>query len=92
MLSRSTSTLKAVVKACKRSGGRKPVLRRLIARIDRYDYKLNIENRTLTLKIHNGREIKLKLLTSIERIKKFRGWSNYEIAVKIIENKVYVAV
>ncbi|MEM2076674.1 MAG: RNA-guided endonuclease TnpB family protein [Sulfolobales archaeon] len=83
---------KAVVRACKRNGGRKPVLRRLTARIDRYDYRLDLESRMLVLKIHNGREVKLRLLTSTERIEKFRGWSNYEIAVKVVEDKVYVSV
>ncbi|MEM1623100.1 MAG: RNA-guided endonuclease TnpB family protein [Sulfolobales archaeon] len=83
---------KAVVRATKQSGGKKPVLRRLTARIDRYDYRLDLENRTLILKIHNGREVKLRLLTSTDRIEKFRGWSNYEIAVKVVENEVYVSV
>ncbi|MEM3132381.1 MAG: hypothetical protein QXV72_07140, partial [Sulfolobales archaeon] len=82
---------KAVVRACKKNGGRKPVLRRLTARIDRYDYRLDLESRTLVLKIHENREVKLRLLTSTERIEKFRGWSNYEIAVKVVENEVYVA-
>ncbi|MEM2413800.1 MAG: zinc ribbon domain-containing protein [Sulfolobales archaeon] len=83
---------KAVVRATKQSGGKKPVLRRLTARIDRYDYRLDLESRMLILKIHNGREVRLRLLTSTERIEKFRGWSNYEIAVKVVEDEVYVAV
>ncbi|MEM3988311.1 MAG: hypothetical protein QXZ22_06870 [Sulfolobales archaeon] len=83
---------KAVVKACKKSGGRKPVLRRLTARIDRYDYRLDLENRALVLKIHENREVRLKLLTSTERIEKYKKWSNYEIAVKVVEDNVYVSV
>ncbi|MEM4664989.1 MAG: zinc ribbon domain-containing protein [Sulfolobales archaeon] len=83
---------KAVVKACKRNNGRKPVLRRLTARIDKYDYKLDLESRALILKIHENREVKLRLLTSTDRIEKYKKWSNYEIAVKIVENEVYVAV
>ncbi|MEM1696980.1 MAG: zinc ribbon domain-containing protein [Desulfurococcaceae archaeon] len=31
-------------------------------------------------------------MTSNERVEKFRGWSNYELAVKVVEDKVYVAV
>ncbi|MEM0197298.1 MAG: hypothetical protein QXK66_06650, partial [Sulfolobales archaeon] len=77
---------KAVVKATKQNDGKKPVLRKLSARIDKYDYKLDLENRMLVLKIHSGREVKLRLLTSIDRIEKFRAWSNYEIAVKIVED------
>ncbi|MEM3974810.1 MAG: RNA-guided endonuclease TnpB family protein [Ignisphaera sp.] len=83
---------KAVVKSSKQNNGRKPVLRKLSARIDKYDYKLDLENRILVLKIHSGREVKLRLLTSIERVEKFRAWSNYEIAVKIVEDRIYVAV
>ncbi|MEM1970042.1 MAG: hypothetical protein QW422_04220, partial [Sulfolobales archaeon] len=83
---------KAVVRASKQNGGKKPVLRRLTARIDRYDYRLDLENRMLILKIHENREVKLRLLTSTERVEKFRGWSNYEIAVKVVEDEVYVAV
>ncbi|MEM2287824.1 MAG: zinc ribbon domain-containing protein [Sulfolobales archaeon] len=83
---------KAVIKACKRNNGRKPVLRRLTARIDKYDYKLDLESRALILKIHENREVKLRLLTSTERIEKYKEWSNYEIAVKVVENEVYVAV
>ncbi|MEM1694930.1 MAG: RNA-guided endonuclease TnpB family protein [Ignisphaera sp.] len=83
---------KTVVKARKRNNGRKPVLRRLTARIDRYDYKLDLENGTLVLKIHGNREVKLRLLTSTDRIEKYKEWSNYEIAVKIVKDRIYVAV
>ncbi|MEM2221775.1 MAG: IS200/IS605 family accessory protein TnpB-related protein [Ignisphaera sp.] len=31
-------------------------------------------------------------MASNGRVEKFRGWSNYELAVKVIENEVYVAV
>jgi len=83
---------KAIAKASKRNGGSKPVLRRLTARIDRYDYRLDLENRVLILKVHGNREVKLRLLSSNERIEKFKGWCNYEIAVKVVEGEVYVAV
>ncbi|MEM3228747.1 MAG: IS200/IS605 family accessory protein TnpB-related protein [Fervidicoccaceae archaeon] len=83
---------KAIAKASKKNGGKKPVLRRLTARVDKYDYRLDLENRILILKIHENREVKLKLLTSSERVEKFREWSNYEIAVKVNEDEVYVAV
>ncbi|MEM2206877.1 MAG: hypothetical protein QXK16_06625, partial [Sulfolobales archaeon] len=83
---------KAVVRASKQNGGRKPVLRRLTARVDKYDYRLNLESRTLTLKIHNGGEVRLKLLTSNERVGKYKEWGNYEIAVKVVEDDVYVSV
>ncbi|MEM2220913.1 MAG: zinc ribbon domain-containing protein [Ignisphaera sp.] len=83
---------KAIVRASKQSGGRKPVLRRLTARIDRYDYRLDLDGGVLTLKIHDGREVKLRLLTSTERVEKFGSWSSYEIAVKVVEDGIYVAI
>ncbi|MEM4827498.1 MAG: hypothetical protein QXK07_05600 [Desulfurococcaceae archaeon] len=83
---------KAVVKAAKQNSGKKPVLRKLSARIDRYDYRLDLENRVLILKVHGNREVKLRLLASSERTEKFKGWSNYELAVKVVGDEVYVAI
>ncbi|MEM1750319.1 MAG: RNA-guided endonuclease TnpB family protein [Desulfurococcaceae archaeon] len=83
---------KTIVKSSKQNGGRKPVLRKLTARIDRYDYRIDLENRTLILKLHGDREVKLRLLTSSKRVKKFRGWDNYEITVKAIKDKIYVSI
>ncbi|MEM4718052.1 MAG: hypothetical protein QXE81_04750 [Desulfurococcaceae archaeon] len=60
---------KAFVKAGKKNGGKTPVPWRLTARINKYDYKMNLEIRTLIPKIYNGGEIVLKLL--IDRIEKF---------------------
>ncbi|MEM0110938.1 MAG: transposase, partial [Desulfurococcus sp.] len=47
------SYAKAIVKSAKRNSGKKPILRKLTARIDKYDYRLNLENRILVLKLHN---------------------------------------
>ncbi|MEM4488850.1 MAG: hypothetical protein QXK88_08690 [Desulfurococcaceae archaeon] len=63
---------RATVKSSKGNDGRKPILRRLTAGVDKYDYRIDLENRTLILKVHNGGEVKLKLLTSSERVEKFR--------------------
>ncbi|MEM4055334.1 MAG: transposase, partial [Desulfurococcaceae archaeon] len=83
---------KTIVKSSKQNGGRKPVLRKLTARIDRYDYRIDLENRTLILKLHGDREVKLRLLTSSKRIEKYKDWSNYELVVKVVENEAYVSV
>jgi putative transposase len=72
----------SLVESAKSNGGRKPVLRRLSARIDKYDYKLDLDNMVLMLKLHNGYEARLKLVSSKERVEKFRGWGNYELVVK----------
>jgi len=83
---------KSVVDSAKANGGRKPILRKLTARVDRYDYKLDLDAMTLTLKLHSNHEIKLKLLAPRERVEKFRGWSNYELVVKYENEELWVSV
>jgi putative transposase len=83
---------KSLVDSAKSNGGRKPVLRRLSARVDKYDYRLDLDNMTLTLKLHSDHEVKLKLVTSRDRIEKFRGWSNYELVVKYEDGEFWVSV
>jgi putative transposase len=56
----------SLVESARSNGGRKPILRRLSARIDKYDYRLDLDSMTLTLKLHNGYEARLKLVTSRE--------------------------
>jgi putative transposase len=82
---------KSLVDSAKSNGGRKPVLRRLSARVDKYDYKLDLDDMTLTLKLHSGNEVKLKLVTSRERVGKFKGWSNYELVVKYEDGEFWVS-
>ncbi|MEL9908810.1 MAG: RNA-guided endonuclease TnpB family protein [Desulfurococcus sp.] len=86
------SYAKAIVKSAKRNSGKKPILRKLTARIDKYDYRLNLENRILVLKLHNGYEAKLKLLVPKERIEKFLGWNNYEIAIRYDGKDYWVSI
>jgi putative transposase len=82
----------SVVKSARSNGGKKPVLRKLSARIDKYDYKLDLDSMTLMLKLHNGYEAKLKLVTSRDRVEKFRGWSNYELVVKFDGSGFWVSI
>ena len=82
----------SLVDSARSNGGRKPVLRRLSARIDKYDYRLDLDNMTLTLKLHSDHEVKLKLVTSRDRVEKFMGWSNYEIVVKYEDGEFWVSV
>ena len=69
---------RSLVDSARGNGGRKPVLRRLSARVDRYDYKLDLDSTTLTLKLHSNYEARLRLVTSKGRVERFGGWSNYE--------------
>jgi len=83
---------KSLVDSARGNGGRKPVLRRLSARIDRYDYRLDLDSMTLTLKLHSGYGAKLKLVSSSERVEKFRGWGNYELIVKYDGSGFWVSI
>jgi len=73
---------KSLVGSAKNNGGGKPILRRLSARVDKYDYKLDLDDMSLTLKLHNNREARLKLMAPRGRVEKYRGWSSYELVVK----------
>ena len=61
----------SVVVSARSNGGKKPILRKLTARVDRYDYKLDLDSMTLALKLHNNHEVRLKLLAPRERVEKF---------------------
>jgi len=61
---------------------KKPALRRLSARMDKYDSRLDLNTTTLVLKLHSGYEVRLKLLAPRERVEKFKEWSNCELVVK----------
>jgi len=82
----------SLVESARSNGGRKPILRKLSARIDRYDYKLDLDTMTLALKLHSGYEAKLKLVSSSERVGKFRGWGNYELVVKYDGSGFWVSI
>jgi len=81
----------SIVESAKANGGGKPVLRKLTVRMDKYDYRLDLEDKILVLKLHSSYEVKLKLVTSEERIRKFRGWSNYELVVKYVGEGFWVS-
>jgi putative transposase len=83
---------KSVIDSAESNGGRKPILRKLSARVDKYDYKLDLDNMALTLKLHNDYEAKLKLVAPRERVEKFKGWSNYELVVKYEEGGFWVSM
>jgi putative transposase len=83
---------RSLVESARGNGGRKPILRRLSARVDRYDYRLDLDSMALTLKLHDGHEVRLRLVTSKERVERFRGWSNYELVVKYDKGGFWVSV
>ena len=83
---------RSIVRSAKSNGGRRPTLRRLTARLDKYDYRLDLDDMTLTLKLHKGREARLRLIAPKERAGKFRGWENYELAIKYDGDGLWVTV
>jgi len=82
----------SLVESAKSNYGKKPIFRRLTARIDKYDYKLDLETMTLTLKLHSNYEVKLKLVAPRERIEKFKDWKNYEMVVKYDGKNFWVSI
>jgi len=61
-----------IVKATKSRSCSKPILRKLFARIDRYDYRLDLERGVVIVKGLNSKEIELKMLIPRKRLEKFR--------------------
>ncbi len=71
----------ALVKASKKNGGSKPLLRRLSVRLDKYDASIDFDSWTVTVKLRD-KVFRLKLLHRREYLAKFRGRKWYEVIVK----------
>ncbi len=70
----------ALVKADKKNGGSKPVLKRLTVRLDRYDASVDFDNWTVTVKLRS-KVFRLKLLHRRSYLEKFHGRRWYEVIV-----------
>ena len=72
--------------------GRKPVLKKLSTRLDKYDAKVDLENQLVIVKLRN-KVFKMKFLHSKEYIRKFKGRKWYEVIISIDRNgRVWLAV
>jgi len=71
-----------VVKSTKSSSGKKPVLKKLSARLDKYDAKVDLENQIVVVKLRD-KVFKIKLLHRKDYITKFIGRKWYEVIVSI---------
>ncbi len=71
---------KETVKAVKRNGGSKPVLRRLTARLHSYEYRLDTEKGVLRVAVLHGEWVELRL-KGMRRLKRFlaEGWRPKEL-------------
>jgi len=72
----------SVVKSTKSSSGKKPVLKKLSARLDKYDAKVDLENRIVVVKLRD-KVFKIKLLHRKDYITRFIGRKWYEVIVSI---------
>jgi len=80
-----------VVKSVKRNNGRKPVLRKLTARLDYKDYRLDINNKTLKMVVLNSEWIELKLQWYGYLNKYFNDeWKLKEILISYKNNEIWI--
>ena len=69
----------------------KPILKRLTARLDYQDYKLNLEDKVLRIAALNGEWVELKLIWYKHLDKYFNGeWKLKEILVSYRDNTTWV--
>jgi len=82
----------ALVKSAKRNSGSRPILRKLTARLDKYDASVDTESWIVTLKMRS-RVFKLKLKHRLSYLKKFAGRKWYEVMVSIDKfGRIWVSI
>ena len=83
---------KEIVKAVKKkNNGRKPVLRKLTARLDQWDYKLDMKNRTLRVAVFGNEWVELKLVWYSYLDRYFNNsWKLKELLISYREGEVWV--
>jgi len=82
----------SIVKSAKRNNGKKPVLRKLSARLDKYDARVDLEKQLVMVKLRN-KVFKIKLLHHRSYVEKFVGKKWYEVTVSIDRNgRVWIAI
>lgn len=72
----------STVKSAKNNGGKKPVLKKLTARLDKYDADVDLENQIVTIKLRS-RVFKIKLLYNKSYTRKFIGRKWYEVTISV---------
>ncbi len=82
----------AAVKSARGSSGGKPILKKLSARLDRYDARVDLEDKLVIIKLRD-REFKIRLLHSSEYIRRFLGRKWYEVVVSIDKRgRIWVSI
>ena len=85
------STALALVKSAKQSKGSKPVIKRLSARLDYQDARVDIDNGVVKVILRDKWYI-LKLIHRREYFKKFRGLRWKEVHLKYRNSMIYVSI
>jgi len=80
-----------IVKAVKESGGSKPVLRRLTARVSTYDYRVDFDAKVLRVAVLDNRWVELKLKLH-KHLSKYldSSWRLGEVQVSYRGGRVYI--
>ena len=72
----------SIVKSAKKNNGKKPVLKKLTVRLDKYDAWIDLDNQIVVLKLRD-KVFKIKLLHNKDYIRKFMERKWYEVIVSI---------
>lgn len=72
----------SIVKSAKKNNGKKPVLKKLTVRLDKYDAWIDLDNQIVVLKLRD-KVFKIKLLHNKDYIRKFMERKWYEVIVNI---------
>jgi len=82
----------SLVKSAKVNGGKKLELKKLSARLDKYDASVDLESQVVIIKLRN-RVFKIKLLHRRNYIRKFIGRKWYEVIISIDrQGKIWVSI
>ncbi len=82
----------SIVKSAKKNNGKKPELKKLTTRLDKYDAKVNLENQMVIVKLRN-KVFKIKLLHSKRYISKFIGKKWYEVIISIDkQGRIWISI
>jgi len=71
-----------LVKSAKKNNGKKPILRKLSARLDRYDASVDLGNQIVVVKMRS-KEFKIRLLHRRDYVRKFMDRKWYEVIISI---------
>jgi len=81
-----------IVKSARKNNGKKPELKKITVRLDKYDAKVDLENQLIVVKLRS-RVFKIKLLHNSSYIRKFIGRKWYEVIISIDrQGRIWLAI